>query len=521
MILPTTIIDESHAATVTIGHAPARPHPACYSRSADRKSGCPHAAAVASDHEVHYSRLFDGPFEAHSDDALKELAKKMEGNGGRDDAKGTPAGVVYLGQFIAHDITRDRTPLNEEPFPSLAERRNHRTALLDLESVYGDGPVDPWVGPDRKKHRYVQLRPGEEKFWLGLTEEVTVDGVKFSSKEADLPRYPDNTSNIPDDRNDDNVILSQLHVLFLRFHNTLVDSIVASDSVIPVPPGQTPFEWARRLVKWHYHWLVRKYFLPSVVLQSVLDDIERNGPKLFNPQSAKSLSLPVEFTMAAFRFGHSMIGERYLINKWVMLEANKILNSDHQLSAAYVLDWPRFVGLGQTANLAQKINTTVSQALFGLPPQTIGPYRENPGPPTEAGLPVRSLLRGSRVGLPSGQEACALAGAPLINVDASHRHHAVLKKCELLDRLPLWYYILHEAEVAGIDDSLPPSSRQAGCRLGPLGSRIVAEVLLGLLRVDEDTYPDEWNPPMLRFPNQTLKQITGLRELVEFLPPLG
>ena len=515
MIPLTTMTDESHPLTVTIEDVTAVPHPACYSRSVSGKSCCHHAAAP--DEDVYYSRLFNGPFEGHSADALRELAKKMMGEVGRDDAKGTPSGVVYLGQFIAHDITRDRTPLKKEPFPTPETTRNERTPLLDLDSVYGSGPVGAAVEPGEYQ-MYLQPRPGEERFRLGPTEPAVVNGVPFPSKDVDFPRRSDKSPIIPDDRNDDNIILAQLHVLFLCFHNKLLDLIVSPGPVIPVPDGPTPFEQTRRLVKWHYQWMVREYFLPKIVLQSVLDDIKANGPKLFNPQSAKDVSLPVEFTMAAFRFGHSMVHEAYFINKMVALGTAETLNRDYRpLSAAHVLDWVRFVGLGRGANLAQKINTTISSGLFGLSDPMVIRYKDNSEGASEAMLPARTLLRGSKARLPSGQEACVLAGTPVIEVDAGHRHYAVLFDKGLLDRLPLWYYLLHEAEVAGIDESLSESHRQGGCRLGPLGSRIVAEVLLGLLRVDEDTYPDGWTPPELPFPRGSSQRITSLGTLAGFL----
>jgi len=367
---------------------------------------------------------------------------------------------------------------------------------------------------------YVQPRPGEEKFLLGPTEPAVVNGIAFPSMEADVPRRRDHSPVIPDERNDDNLILSQLSVLFLRFHNKVLDLATQPNSVIPMPPGQTPFERTRRLVKWHYQWLVREYFLPMIVLRSVLEDVKRRGPILFKPSSADGLSLPVEFTVAAFRFGHSMVHERYLINEVVALEAIEILNrACRRLSAAHVLDWARFVGLGPTANLGQKINTTISRGLFALSDRLVALGKDNLLPATVAMLPARSLLRGSRVGLPSGQEACARTpGTTFYPVDLRHRHYSFLERNGLLDRLPLWYYLLYEAEVAGVDESLPAPNREGGCRLGPLGSRIVAEVLLGLLGLDEDSFCQKgWEPPELPFGNGNRKRITDLRELVEFV----
>ena len=57
-------------------------------------------------------------------------------------------------------------------------------------------------------------------------------------------------------------------------------------------------------------------------------------------------------------------------------------------------------------------------------------------------------------------------------------------------RTPLWYYVLKESEV-----------REAGARLGEVGSRIVAEVFMGLLRADRTSYLNSpsgaaWTPTL-------------------------
>ena len=56
----------------------------------------------------------------------------------------------------------------------------------------------------------------------------------------------------------------------------------------------------------------------------------------------------------------------------------------------------------------------------------------------------------------------------------------------LQNRAPLWFYVLREADVA-----------ENGERLGPVGARIVAEVIIGLMQGDNKSFltqePD-WRP---------------------------
>ena len=223
---------------------------------------------------------------------------------------GVPAGYTYLGQFIDHDITFD-------PASSLQKQNDvdglvdYRTPRLDLDSLYGRGPED---------QPYMYFNDGKsvaDKFRLGRD-------LKFGSKQSptkDLPRFEDDFNKgaaralIGDKRNDENVIVSQLHGVMLQFHNRLTDEM-SNDS----------FEEVQRQVRWHYQWIVVNDFLVKIcgkeMIHSILPHLaKKNGsifddkPKLNFYKPQQQAYMPIEFAAAAYRFGHSMVRPIYRLNK--------------------------------------------------------------------------------------------------------------------------------------------------------------------------------------------------------------
>jgi hypothetical protein len=197
------------------------------------------------------------------------------------------AGTTFFGQFVDHDITFDTTsPLGVPTEPS--EAPNSRTPSLDLDSVYGHGPVassqlyDP---ADRAKLR-----------------------IESGGQFEDLARTSDNTAIIPDPRNDENLVIAGLQCAFIRFHNNAVDW--ARDHGFG---GMAAFAEARRLTTWHYHWLVLHEFLPLIVGQKTVDDVLRKR-RFYRPRLGQAF-MPVEFQAAAYRFGHSMARHGYDLKK--------------------------------------------------------------------------------------------------------------------------------------------------------------------------------------------------------------
>jgi Animal haem peroxidase len=362
------------------------------------------------------------------------------------------AGTTFLGQFVDHDITFDTTsPLGVTTDPAVAV--NSRTPSLDLDSVYGQGPVASPQLYDPADHAKLRIDSGGQY--------------------EDLPRLEDgtNTAIIPDPRNDENLIIAGLQCAFILFHNNAVDWARDHDY-----RGGSTFHQARRLTTWHYHWLVVHEFLPQIVGQAMVDDVLRNGRRFYKPGMREGF-IPVEFQAGAYRFGHSMVRPSYRANLhgdngnpffgMVFDPAGEGQSDPVDLRGGAraprrFIGWQTFFDFGDgEVKPNKRIDTRISTPLFNLP---LGAIASHDRPQS---LPQRNLLRQLTWSLPSGQAiARAMGVTPLAEADLSE-----LQPYGFQSSTPLWYYVLKEAEL--VED---------GLHLGPVGGRIVAEVLIGLLQ---------------------------------------
>ena len=412
------------------------------------------------------------PAFAPRDDLLVSLAKTMvEDQTVPDDQhlNTSPrlfAGFTFIGQFIDHDITFDNTPLDLQRTDPDA-RVNFRTPRYDLDSVYGRGPVSEPAFYD----------PADRDKLLLATN---VSGVE------DMPRDGQGRAIIPEPRNDENLIIVQLHKAVARFHNRLVDH-VRSQGV----RREWVFETARRLTRWHYQWAVIHDFLPPFVGDALVGvngtvyrEVAGKPPVItlsyYKPTNRDGRPfMPVEFAVAAYRFGHSIIRPFYVINQTTLdrggvpifgAEGGFNLNGGRPIPSDLVMEWKNILPVDPIfpARKPRKIDTKLSLPLADLPASVVPP----PDPTTD--LAVRNMLRGKHVGLPSGQKvAKAMRVTPLSNATLG-----LSSDSGWGGEAPLWFYILREAE-------LPPSNAE---RLGPVGGRIMAEVLVGLLQRDPNSY---------------------------------
>jgi hypothetical protein len=366
------------------------------------------------------------PTKPHEIEALVGLLEKRQGV-----TQGSiPAGFTYLGQFIDHDITFDPTPF-------AATRRdprglaNFRTPRLDLDSVYG-------LGPEVQPYLYDRDAPGK----LLLTRSPCLD----------LPRNDQGIALIGDPRNDEHTIISQLHLLFLRFHNRVVDEVGG-------------FEAAQALVRRHFHWIVLHEYVPAVLGGAF------TGPREHFTFPSEPF-IPVEFSGAAFRFGHTMVRHDYGLKAIPAggTGAGAVplfpdLRGFRALDPAREIAWERFFALAEREpQESSALDTRLAPALFRLPH----------GEPV---LARRTLVRGVKLGLPSGQDLAEAMEAPALDeADLRLEVLAAPVREALVHATPLWYWILCEAQKAG------------GLHLGPLGRRIVGEVLLGLIETDPTSY---------------------------------
>jgi hypothetical protein len=394
------------------------------------------------------------------------------------------AGTTFFGQFVDHDVTFDASSKLAQPtVPQSA--RNFRTPALDLDSVYGAGPVadQHLYDPDDR----VKLR------------------VETGGLFEDLPRRADGAAIVADPRNDEHVVISGLHCAFLRFHNRAVDHVRTHGA------GEV-FEEARRLTTWHYQWLVVHEFLPLIVGREMVNEVLRRGARFYRPRPGAAF-MPVEFQAAAYRMGHSMVRPSYRAN---------LAGDDGQPFFAFIFDpaeqgkpdpgdlrggcraarrfvgWQTFFDFGDgEVRPNKRIDTKISTPLFSLPLGAIA------GHDTPTALPQRNLLRHLTWQLPSGQRIAGTMGVPPLN--ASQLSELAPLGVGFERSTPLWYYVLKEAELLA-----------DGLHLGPVGGRIVAEVLLGLLRTDPGAYlsaQPNWRP--------TLPSASGSFRMTDFLTFAG
>jgi hypothetical protein len=428
-----------------------------------------------------------------SEGAIDELVTWM-GDPTRDQVGNLriPAGFTYLGQFIDHDITFDPTSkLDQVVDPEALV--NFRTPRLDLDSLYGSGPVvQPYLYDWRKdsKPAGARLLVGRNKAGANGTFE-------------DLPRNDHGRALIGDFRNDENVLISQLHLLFIRFHNAVAERVVNEGKL---KKRDEVLDEAQRIVRWHYQWIVVHEFLPLMVGEKMARDVLPPPAKGAKQEAHRKFFkwrddpfIPVEFSGAAYRFGHSMVRADYGLKRIPpsfavtgVAEHARPLNPDlgglDFLRENLVIDWERFFRLPGVQHPPQpslQIDTTIVRPLFELQDQD----------PGEQELPRRNLQRGRTLGLPSGQDvACVMHEQPLTDGELELENMPQSRE-ELKGSAPLWYYILCETARATDLKGRPKPGRH----LGPVGGRIVAEVLAGLLEGDRSSYlhrDPPWQPEL-------------------------
>lgn len=422
--------------------------------------------------EGRFGRMFRLPPFVPSNERIAEIAALMvEAGGANLNNPAIPAGYTYLGQFIDHDLTFDpASSLERQNDPDALI--NFRTPRFDLDNLYGRGPAD-------------------DPFLYDKTSDGSKLLIGHHDDEDDLPRNAQDTALIGDPRNDENIFVSALHLTMLKFHNKVVD-LVAADPTLR-RGSETVFEAAQRIVRWHYQWVVIHDFLRRVVGEETFGAVlDESGPlpevnrRFFRWRDTPFM--PVEFAVAAYRFGHSMVRPRYRLNTLVGSNGGlPIFPADDSvtdnplahfggfriLPPFWTIEWARFFEVDAAGadgrQQARLIDTQLAPPLTDLPREVA----VNPN-----SLILRNLTRGARFLLPSGQDVARRVGADVLS-DADLELPGA-------GPAPLWYYVLKEAGV-----------QAQGHHLGQTGGRIVAEVFLGLLEADASSYlhnqPD-WKP---------------------------
>lgn len=428
-----------------------------------------------------------------------------------------PAGYTYLAQLVAHDIVQTSLV-----FPTLRRDRgtlrNSRSFKLDLDTLYGSGPASC---------PYAYAIPVGD----GYRAELRLSRMKQSSPEApgasppfrdigrgraclanDEPRGGPTEPLLVDPRNDDNAILSQITTIFIHLHNTVLAGLQREQP----NPGQYPesvwlerqFVVARRIVTDIYRTIVRYDLLSKIIDPRIYAWYTTASPQMLDASDDDRVSL--EFSHAAFRFGHAMVRPEYKINdlhepfgiESVLSHTCRRLPQRLPLNEHWIIQWSRFFDLGDSSiiNFSRRIGPDFGHGLE-LPANGYA----FPLDGTPRTLAHRDLLRNATMSLWSvpalveeigrRQPTLIADSRSLSNLEATRGGleqwmraqrgpgvtHLSDDEIEWLAKdPPLLFFILHEA-----------AEEAEGKHLGTLGSIIVAETLLKQLAPAPDPVPGD------------------------------
>lgn len=540
--------------------------PVSRSRVAPR-AAAPAPADVAVDESADFGYLFPpsgDPGDYLPDDSAAEL-DQLGGLMVPDDDPASPTVtpdstlapvLTYWGQFLDHELTartdRETTISTiESPAPQMTaaeiemKLKNARTPRFDLDSVYGgtpvgvgidgnvvkvisgtrhpnfpekmrvgtahnQGPLPDGLDPHRDLPRFSQVSQDVRDAFITVAgSQLDADGL--AKLQAGLP----GRAIIGDMRNDENLIVAQFHLSFLRFHNKAVDFLATHDT------GWLPdYDAAKTLTKLHYQWLIVEGYLKQICDPAVLQSVRDERAKRFfdfraaynarNGQPTLGDVIPLEFSVAAFRFGHTMVRDKYDYNKTFGRPGTGFLpnapfdliftftggggfQGQPRLPENWIIDWSRFVTAdpdhsdGGPARTARALDTLLAPPLGDM----VNEANDEPNADVKAlfrHLARRNLRRGLSLRLPTGQalhahlkSIGAVASDPIPDIGAVLVNKPELagflqsSQSRLFERTPLWFYILAEAEAAG------------GNRLGEVGSWIVASTFIATLLADPDS----------------------------------
>lgn len=472
-------------------------------------------SAVGSDPQFagRFGRMFPKlPAAKFGDKDLEKLAKAMISDfdppkdGPDDEESGIPALYTYLGQFIDHDLTFDPTAsFQKQKDPDAGT--DFRTPAFDLDNIYGRGPGD---------QPYMYDIDGKTLL-LGASLTLGAPGAR------DLQRNAAGRALIGDPRNDENTIVSQLQGLFLNFHNRKVREQPKDD-----------FAALQQTLRFHYQYVVVNDFLPRIVQARVLEELKTDGAfdraKLRFFTNLEQPFMPLEFSVAAYRLGHSMVRPGYRLNDATLVPIFPLppevvpgfpegLVGFRRMIRDWGIDWGRFIDIdlraygSQTDSKKTTDNFKRLQFAYRIDSAAVDPLGHLPAAVASnpASLALRNLLRGREFNLPSGQTvATAMGVTPLKNEeiligqgvdkpDPPLKNIVEVAGSAFDANCPLWTYILAEAMLNKTSVTVPVKEKVkiSTPQLGPVGGRIVAEVFLGLLFADPGSYLSKepnWTP---------------------------
>lgn len=417
-----------------------------------------------------YCRIADGPTEYAADD-VERLGEFIH------EPRNPPtAGYTYFGQFVIHDLSFDSISAARK-FPTdpivLSDVTNLRSPLLNLETVYGNH------FPCKRVRKRAEMMQSGSDLLFRLDDTSTELLVKKSFKN-DLPRK-NGKALIVDPRNDENLAVAQIHVAFLKFHNTLAKKLGIDDS-------SEGLERARKEVTNHYQWIVLHDMLPKLVRSEILEAYLRGKPDRCSDSNADPPQLPIEFTLGVFRTLHSMVRETYhwnalhgsgpnsagatLFDLFSFTGESEHTQLTSNLPSDWIINWNNFFNTESSSsanelNFAKPIDLNVAKSLT---------FSDHSG--KTVSLSALDILRGQSFGLASGQKVAGqfLPSHQILRSDQIARFLREDLRAPFASETPLVLYLMIEAM---IDEN--------GARLGLLGSHIASSVIVRLLRADKDS----------------------------------
>ncbi|MEM6487346.1 MAG: peroxidase family protein, partial [Pseudomonadota bacterium] len=413
----------------------------------------------------------------------------------------------------------------------------HRAPALDLSSLYA---ADPSRRPEFYGRQLCSPYRPSNSFLLGRTTPSTGQNIR-DPLPNDLPRNSVGRALIVDARNDDNLVLAQLQLAFLKFHNAVVNHLEATR---PDLDGVDQFNEAKRIVTWHYQWIVLFDHVERRVGPGLIEQMRRRPGR--RERDVQAPFQAADLVATALALHHATLQPAYDYNR-VHRAGGPFAAATPALLAGFtggagaivgdlrddahigdtghvpggklralpgnrIIDWRRFFEIGGTLdpNRCQRLDARVAPGGGACRSAGGGGAGGGVGADTALGI----LQHGVQLGLPCGQDVAQFMGLPVLTADdiAVGPAGAVARAHGMEARTPLWFYVLREASVLADGD-----------RLGPVGATLLAEASLDLIQADPGSFMAQranWAPELPAAAPGTFSMADLLR-FVDDVNPIG